>query len=71
MNQFSHSTAELRRVKRMQFGVLSPEEIVRGRPPSPLPSTLLLAAPPPPTSPPLRALAALPFLPPPSPRPLF
>ena len=29
IDRFPHSTAELRRVKAVQFGVLSPEEIVR------------------------------------------
>jgi DNA-directed RNA polymerase II subunit RPB1 len=29
IDRFPHSTAELRRVKAVQFGVLSPDEIVR------------------------------------------
>jgi len=32
LSQFAYSAAETKRVKRMQFGVLSPEEIVRLRP---------------------------------------
>jgi hypothetical protein len=31
LTQFSYSAAEIRRVRRVQFGVLSPEEIVRSR----------------------------------------
>ena len=31
IDRFPHSTAELRRVKAVQFGVLSPDEIVRAR----------------------------------------
>jgi len=31
IDRFPHSTAELRRVKAVQFGVLSPDEIVRPR----------------------------------------
>ena len=33
IDRFPHSTAELRRVKAVQFGVLSPDEIVRVVPP--------------------------------------
>ena len=29
LDRFQHSTAELKRVKTVQFGVLSPDEIVR------------------------------------------
>ena len=29
LDRFPHSTAELRRVKAVQFGILSPDEIVR------------------------------------------
>lgn len=29
LTQFSYSAAEIRRVRRVQFGVLSPEELVR------------------------------------------
>jgi len=29
LDRFPHSTAELKRVKTVQFGVLSPDEIVR------------------------------------------
>jgi hypothetical protein len=32
IDRFPHSTAELRRVKAVQFGVLSPDEIVRALP---------------------------------------
>jgi DNA-directed RNA polymerase II subunit RPB1 len=35
IDRFPHSTAELRRVKAVQFGVLSPDEIVRA-PPAPI-----------------------------------
>ena len=35
IDRFPHSTAELRRVKAVQFGVLSPDEIVRLPPPAP------------------------------------
>jgi hypothetical protein len=35
IDRFPHSTAELRRVKAVQFGVLSPDEIVRLAPPAP------------------------------------
>ena len=39
IDRFPHSTAELRRVKAVQFGVLSPDEIVR-TPPAPISSRL-------------------------------
>ena len=39
IDRFPHSTAELRRVKAVQFGVLSPDEIVRA-PPAPISSRL-------------------------------
>ena len=37
LDRFPHSTAELRRVKAVQFGILSPDEIVRA-PAAPPPS---------------------------------
>jgi hypothetical protein len=46
LSQFTYSAADVRRVRRIQFGVLSPEEIVRGVRPA--------AAPPPPPSHPAR-----------------
>lgn len=45
-DRFPHSTAELRRVKAVQFGILSPDEIVRAfSRTSPLTSSLALFSP--------------------------